>query len=443
MDNPFKKWLPGASSKKTIGCDGNFVVPVGAGLGGILGFGFFGAATATAATNLYELSSAVSVPINWIAEEFSLMVPVLENLDTGEIVANHPVLDLLNDPSPFYPRDLLFETLGKNFLITGEMYVIALGNINSAPAELQPITPGRITVVRGQEGIASSMIVTGDTLPGIFQFTRQGRKVRWLRDPLTEIVQVKSFNPRDNGLLRGQSPLVGVAHEVRQNVLGGQHNVSLLAQGGRVSLAFHFEDEDMSLDDFEATKAKIREQFGGAGNAGKIVVTGGSGKLSVNELSVNNKDMDFANLMTMAKNTVASQYRFPLALIDNKANTLDNFKNAILSLYDNAVIPLSSKVFGGLGNLLLPRFGEDPAKWKIVPDLDKVPALVMRRNEELKLRKEIGLESINELRAFLPSREPVDGGDQVFVSSIMVPLGEANEDFDEDPDDVLIPSEHE
>ena len=75
--------------------------------------------------------------------------------------------------------------------------------------------------------------------------------------------------------------LVSAASEARQHILGNDHNISILEKGGRVSLVFHF-DADLSPDDFEATKDRVRAQYGGASNAGEIGVTSG-GKLDIKE----------------------------------------------------------------------------------------------------------------------------------------------------------------
>ena len=388
-------------------------------LGSFLKFGTTGSATTpTSAMNLHDKSSAVSIPINYIAEAFASINPVLK--EGTEIITDHPVLDLLQTPSPFYTQDLFLENLGKNYLITGETELIGLGNINRPPIELQPINPKHVTINEGQSGLATSMIVSGEVLTGAYNLVLKGRSARYLRGNLSELKQIRNYSTRDNSLLRGQSPLVSASAEVRQHIEGNTHNISLLVNGGRVSLVFHF-DEDLDEDDFEATKQRVREQYGGAQEAGKIGVTAGS-KLDIKELGISNKDMDFANLQTMARTAVALQYKFPLPLLSTDASTFNNYKEAKAALYDDAVLPLADRIFGGLSDFLLPRYGLDPAKIRITYDLDQITALAGRRNEELKLRRELNLETVNEMRTLI-GREPVDGGDVVMAPATMIPIG--------------------
>jgi len=388
-------------------------------LGSFLKFGAGGTAvTPTGAMNLYNSSSAVSIPINYIAEAFASINPILK--DGTEIITDHPVLDLLQTPSPFYTQDLFFENLAKNYLITGETELIAIGNVNRPPIELQPINPKNVTINQSTGGLATSMIVSGETLVGAYKLTKQGRLLRYIRDNLSEIKQIRNYSTRDNSLIRGQSQLVSASAEVRQHIEGNNHNVSLLVNGGRVSLVFNYE-EDLRDDDFEEVKRRVIEQYGGSNQAGKIGVTAG-GKLKISELGKSNVDMDFANLQEMARTAVALQYKFPLPLLSTDATTFNNYKESKGALYDDAVLPLADRLFGGLSDFLLPRYGLDPSKVRLSYDLDQITALASRRNEELKLRRELNLETTNEMRSLL-GREPVDGGDTVLAPATMIPIG--------------------
>lgn len=385
--------------------------------------------TATSALHLYETSSAVSIPINMIVDPFRSLEPVL--LIDDVIQPDHEITQLLRNPSPYFTKQLFFETIARDFLITGETMVAALGNINQPPLELQPISPKVVTVPEGTGGYPSRFAIAGNTLAGDYTPEIVGRDVRYYDGNLRELRQIRNYSTKNNSMLRGQSRLVSCAKEVRQHVLGGEHNVSLLERGGSVSLVFHF-DADLNDEDFEDLKNRVRAQYGGARNAGEIAVTTG-GKLDIKTAGTNNRDMDFAVLHKMAQRAVALQYRVPLPLVSDERQTLNNYAEGKLALYDDAVIPLADVVFGGLSRFILPRFGLDPRRAKIWFDPDKVTALVKRRNEEVKLRAEIGVETVDELRALL-GREPLTiGGDSVYISATMIPLGQDAFTEDNDP----------
>jgi HK97 family phage portal protein len=398
-------------------------------MGSFLMFGGGEASTPASALALYEQSTAVSIPINMIADNFAVLEPML--LIDGKMVDVHPVLDLLNHPSPYYSRELFFEMLAKEYLITGETMFIALGGVNRPALSIEPISVKSATIPEGQGGYASSIQVSGNTLAGVYHPETKNKFLRYLDGRLRELVQIRNYSTKNNSLLRGQSPLMAASKEVRQHILGGAHNVSILEKGGRVSLIFHF-DADMDDEDFEAAKARVRAQYGGSSNAGEIGVTAG-GDLSIKEVGINNRDMDFANLQKMAVKSVTLQYHVPLPLVTDERQTLNNYREGKLALYDDAVIPLSRRIFGGLSSSLLPRYGLDLNRAKITFDPDQISALVTRRNDELAKRARIGVESDNEIRALM-NREPYDGGDVILKAANLIPAGTDNFLDDNDPD---------
>ena len=411
-------------------------------LGNFLLFGEGSAASPASALTLYEKSTAVSVPVNIASEAFSIAPPSL--LIDGRVIKEHEVLDLLKKPSPWHSTELFLDILAKNYLVTGECHMVALGNVNRPPLELIPLSPKTSTPTR--EGVGNSIgsadyphswHVSGNTLAGTYLGDGTGRYFDGL---LREFMQIRAFSTRDNSLLRGQSPLLSASREARSHILTSDHNVQILERGGRVSLVFSF-DENMDDDDFEETKRRVREQYGGTSKAGEIGITAGEG-MKIKEIGVNAKDADFAGLQIIAREAVAMVYHIPLPLISSTRQTLSNYKEAKVALYDDAVIPLGTRILGGVADFLLPRFGLDPRRATLWIDPDDVPALVSRRNDEMVKRKQINVETANELRHMI-GREPVEGGDILYQPAAFVPAGSdlftadndpANPPDDEDPE---------
>ena len=413
----------------------SYVLGTSEALGSFLMFGAGEANSPSSALSLYEQSTAVSIPINMIADAFAVLEPILVIDD--KIIRNHPVVNLLTDPSPYYSGELFLEMLSKEYLITGETAFVALGGVRRPPLELQPISVKNLTIPEGEGGTPHQIQISGNTLAGVYHPKIKKGLLRYFDGGLRELIRMRNYSTKNNSLLRGQSPLLAASKEVRQHILGGTHNVSILEKGGRVSLIFHF-DADMDDEDFEEAKQRVREQYGGAGAAGEIGVTAG-GALDIKSVGVNNRDMDFAVLQKMAVKAVTLQYHVPLPLVTDERQTLNNYREGKVALYDDAVIPLSKRIFGALSDHLLPRYGIDNPNARITFDPDQVSALVARRNEELSKRKNIGVESDNEIRALM-GREPYDGGDVILKPSSLIPAGtdisiEDNAlDFIEDPD---------
>lgn len=401
-------------------------------LGKFLILGANGATTPGAALSLYEQSTAVSIPINMVTDPFAVLQPIL--LIDGKRAHGHPAVEFLKAASPYYEQELFLETLAKDYLITGETDVVAIGRVHKEPLELQPISPRVVSVPEnGATGVPESFHVTGVTMNGVYRPERRKNQIRYYDGGLRELRQIRNWSTKNNSLLRGQSRLVSAAKEVRQHILGSKHNVSLLEKGGRISVIFHFNAE-MDDDTFKANAARIREQYGGAAQAGEIGVTTGE-QLEIKQTGISNIDMDFTNLQELAITSVALQYRVPLPLINKGRQTLNNYGQGRLALFDDAVIPLAAILFGGLGTFLLPRFGLDPTRARYTFDPDEVSALVTRRTEELLKRRQIGVETDNELRGMM-TREPVEGGNVIYKPAAMIPIGTDLDTSDELPEDL-------
>ena len=385
------------------------------------------ATTPNGALALYEQSSIVSVPVNWIASAFSSVRAVVEQAN-GDFSTEDPVLDLLRRPSPEYTAKLLKQHLAVNFLVTGEAALVAAGPIASPPVEIVPLSPKDYDARAGVNNVAERFVVTGLSWNGTYvRDVVDAKLTRYVADEFREFKQIRGFNTSNNGLLRGQSPIQMAAREVRQHVLGGEHNVSVLEKGGRVSLLFHLR-ADMSQDQFEQQRRRIISAYGGASEAGKIAVTAGE-ELDIREVGQSSKDMDWINLQEKARMTLALQYRLPLSLAFLDASTLDNYKVGKLALFDDAVLPLADAIFDGLTDFLMPRFGRDPAQERITYDKKQISALESRMLEQLKLRKDIGIETLDELRATGMGLDEYDPeadappGAFIYASSALAPLG--------------------
>ena len=75
-----------------------------------------------------------------------------------------------------------------------------------------------------------------------------------------------------------------------------------------------------------------------------------------------------------------------------------------------------------------------PDNARLTYDEEKIPALVRRRNEQVKMRADLGIESDNELRNMI-GRENYQGGDQIYKASNLLPVG--TDLFDDDGESIV------
>jgi HK97 family phage portal protein len=243
--------------------------------------------------------------------------------------------------------------------------------------------------------------------------------MRYFNDSDRELWHVKDFNPNASSTnFHGASRLNSIYYEIEQHLNGSKHNLSLLQRGGRLTGAIKIEGvlEDAQ---FERLKGEIQNNIAGADNAGYVPLLEGGADFV--EMGKSNRDMDFATLMQSKAEAIYTRLNIPIPLITAKAMTLNNLSVAQVALYDNAVMPLLSKLYGELTLFLGTRFGlsEDET---LSCDPATIPALQSRRLNNLLIQNKLNILSDNEQRAML-GREGYAGGDAIYKPGTMLPSG--------------------
>ncbi len=386
------------------------------------------------ASQFYQENSVIFAAVDIIAQEFARIAPVVRDVESGEIIPDHPILALLKKPNPYDTEDSLLSAWARNFLISGNSFLTANGDVKIPPVQLFARLSGDVSVMASQEDgfpleyrvssggsveevrysrINTMQVLTAEEVDrfGLFRFYASRLKTEGAIPDL-ELYHTRNYNPNaevSNSM--GLSRLSSVFYEAGQLNQGNVHNLSLLRRGARPT-AIISEQEDSSFvdDQMESVKSTINNLYAGADNAGRPLFLPRG--LMYSEFATSNKDMDFIALKTAASNAIYNAYRVPLALMSTESMTLDNFREAKLFLYDNAVIPLADMLYGELTNFLMPRYGDDPVMTRVTIDIDTIPALEPRRLNKVKSMKDLGIFTTNELRQEL-GRDDVDGGDVV------------------------------
>jgi phage portal protein BeeE len=384
------------------------------------------------ALRFYDECAPVATAIDWINDEFKTLSLILKEND--EIEYDAEILKFLRTPNDDMVQEDFLETLGAYFLIINEVYIIAYGNPNKKPSELIIVSPEYVTPEKGKDGFVSSMRVRiNGTSEEIFK--RDENQYRFYNSSLTaEIWQIKGFSAigdtvcGSSGVVginnvqnaRGRSKLSSIHREINQYIEISTHNLAVLDNGMIPSGTIEV-PEGTTLDDdqFEKLRAQAVNFYSGAKNAGKVLILENGMKFI--PANLNAKDMDFEKLSRRVEITVFNRYKVPLPLVSPDNMTLANMESAKLNLYDNCVIPIAHRLLRELTNFLAPRFGlSDNAL--ICADLDKISALQLRRNEELKLKKELDVLTKDELRREI-GLEKIEGGNQLYMLNNMIPLG--------------------
>lgn len=376
--------------------------------------------TKTLAVSYYTQCSPLYNSIDLIAGNVADLIPRVWDKNKKVWVKDHPVLDLLSRPNAVYTFHKLLYSMVSFFLATGDSYLTASGKPMSPPKELNIYPSTAVSLLAGSDGFTKEMITS--LFWGSFTYSREEieKRFRYFNSQKTsEIWHTANFNPTNiQSNIYGMSPLNPIYYEINQHASANKHNLSVLLRGATPSGILSLEPA-VDHDDFVRLQEQFVQQYAGASNAGRTMLLNGIGKYERTTMS--QKDMDFLELKKEVIISIYRNLKIPLALITPETMTYDNMKQAMLMLYDLAVLPMANMVFSELTNFLIPRYGQDVNDFIITYDEGEIIAIEPRRNEQLKVLKELGVFTLNELRE-LNGADPLEGGDAIYGSANEMPI---------------------
>lgn len=321
--------------------------------------------------------------------------------DHDEEVERHPLLDLLNCPSPRQAGSAFIESLVGHLLLAGNAYIEAVFNGAGQVVELYALRPDRMKVIPGSTG-----------LPIAYEYEVNGHKRRLECDPVTgrsAVLHLKNFHPLNDWY--GMSPIEAAARSIDQHNGVGEHNLALLQNGGRPSGALLFKPSNsnpLSETQRESLREDIRRLYEGNTNAGRILVL--EGDFDWKEMGLSPKDLDFIDGKLLSAREIAQAFGVPPMLVGVTGDaTFANYKEARYHLWEDTIIPLLEFLVAELNLWLCPYFSEG---LKLGYDTDEIPALAQRREAVWTKIQEADFLTINEKREAV-GYSPIEGGDVV------------------------------
>lgn len=375
------------------------------------------------AINYYRQAAPVATAINITAKSIADIEPVVQNVKTGGFVPNHPVLDLLENPNADSTYHEFMQRNSSFYSITGNVYINADGPVTNPPVSISVIPPQSVSVQLGDDGFPESYTVTTSKDSHVYKRRMIKGRFRYYENNIRELYQIKTFNPDSTNLnVLGLSPLQQISFEIEQYLAACTHNLSLLKRGSTITGIFESANA-MDDDIYQRFKAQVNEYFSGENNAGRPFLS--TDGVTFKPTQQSNKDMDFLELKKNVTTTIFNHLNIPLPMVSEDTMTMANMDAAKLNFYDNHILPLTKRFMQELTLLLMPRYAgsEDLI---ITFDESTIPALAPRRMENLKLFKEIGVNSTNELRN-LEGFADATGGEEILAPSNLVPIAQVEE----------------
>ncbi len=306
--------------------------------------------------------------VRMISEAAAALPLVLQN--DQERFAVHPVLALLGSPNAAQVQAELFEALYAQLLLTGNVYIEAVGAAEDLPLELHVLRSDRMSVVPGPDG-----------WPVAYEYAVAGRKHRFdVSEGHPVICHIKSFHPQDDHY--GMSALVPAAQAVDVHNSASGWSKALLDNAARPSGAIVYRGQDgdgmLSADQYDRLVSEMELHHQGARNAGRPMLL--EGGLDWKPMGFSPSDMEFQKTKENAAREIALAFGVPPMMMGIQGDaTYANYQEANRAFYRLTVLPLAARVTASLSDWLA-GFAED--SFVLKPDLDQIPALATERDAQ-------------------------------------------------------------
>ncbi len=311
--------------------------------------------------------------INIITKSASSVKLHLRNKNSGEIIENHKVMELLKKPNPMLGQTDFFEMMYAHKLISGNVFIEAIFARNSKyfnPLELFILRPDRVTVLVGNNSIPVGYKYKVNSTETIFKINQINGK--------SEILHIKNFHPTNDWY--GLSQVEPAAYSIDQHNEASKWNQAILQNGAKPCGALIVKNDAenngfLTDNQFERLKEQLNEEFSGSNNAGKPLLL--EGGLDWKEISLSPKEMDFLEMKHSTARDIALSFGVPSQLIGIPGdNTYNNMAEARLFLWEQTILPMIDNVLDNLNNWLMPMFDEN---FEIIYNINEISPLSIRK----------------------------------------------------------------
>lgn len=320
------------------------------------------------------LNSIVAIGMDWYIRNWSQGVPTVRRpMPDGQVetVTDHPILQLLAQPTPNVPPSLVWSWILPDYQLLGNAYFRKVR------------VSGRVV---GLQYLAADMVrpVGNKVNPLIkYQYTVDGTSYDI---PLEDMIHIRyGRDPQDSRF--GRSPVTSVLREIATDNVAASAAFGMVRNGGMPSIMvgpdYKGGVEDLSEDDARQTKRKLQQDFTGD-NAGSVLVM--TGPFKVEQVSHKPSEMAFDEIRRKPEERVCAALGLnPLVLqlgSGLERATYSNLEQATRSAWTDGMIPLMRQMAEALTIALLPDYEETQPGDYLEFDVSTVPSLQADLNED-------------------------------------------------------------
>jgi HK97 family phage portal protein len=286
--------------------------------------------------------------------------------------------------------------------LSGNVYIERVPVENSFVKFLKVLRSDRVSILIDSCGAKMGFEYKCNGKAKIFQFNSE--------TGASPILHLKTFHPLNDWY--GMSPIEAAARAIDQHNAVGEHNLSILQNGGRPSGALMVKasasGQLLTAEQRENIRQDIKALYEGTENAGRIMVI--EGNCEWKGMGFSPVDLDFKSGKNMSAREIAQAFGVPPVLVGLFEDaTFSNYKEARLNLWEETMLPLLDYFVAELNRWLAPIFGDNLA---IGYDKDAIPALAAKRDHTWNVIQNSSFLTINEKRQAL-GYGPIDDGDRL------------------------------
>ena len=278
-----------------------------------------------------------------------------------------PLTDLLRQPNGRQSGAAFFEALYSMLLLSGNGYIELIGA--GEALELHLLRPERISIETDGQGWPASLAYRAGNIKRHIGLIAGERRV-------ADALHLSLFHPLDDHY--GFAPLEAAATALDIHNAASAWNKALIDNSARPSGALVYAPKDggnLSPDQFDRLKSELRDDYQGAGQAGRPLLL--EGGLDWKPMGLTPKDMDFLEAKNAASREIALAFGVPPMLLGIPGdNTFSNYQEANRAFYRLTVLPALARTLTAFGNWLAPEWGED---LRLTFDADQVDGLALDR----------------------------------------------------------------
>lgn len=324
-------------------------------------------------------ASVVMAPVQWMQRalpEADLKVRKKNKAGAWEDLPSHLMLDLIQNPNPYYGDIVLWWGYVLSMIIDGNAYWMIVRNGVGRPAELWYVPHWMLEPKWPADGSA---------FISHYLYTPGGGAAQMEIDPADVIHFRHGINPRN--MRKGLSPIEPALREIFSDLEISNFVAALLRNMGVPGMVISPKGGAMPTpQDVDATKAYIQSQFSGDGRGRPLVL---GAPTEVSQFGFNPQQMSVNDGRDVAEERVCALIGIPVAVVGFGAGLQQTKVGATMEQFakqawQNGVMPIGKLAADELKRSLLPQFGKvDGAD--VYWDASEVPA--MQEDEDQKAER--------------------------------------------------------